>query len=154
MDLWFFQRAKMVLPHVGLVLMSILYTVLGAAIFYFIERPYEVDQKKQSLEQVLKFKQHFANKMWALSQNASVDAELWTQLVNGDLMSFMETLRVAFTEHHVTIDDITYNLTDHTVKWTFSASLFFSATVITTIGKCCLLASEGSPKRVPMSTHA
>lgn len=46
------QKLKIVLPHVILVVGTLLYTLLGASIFYLIERPNEVWKKERETQAV------------------------------------------------------------------------------------------------------
>ncbi|VDN43482.1 unnamed protein product [Gongylonema pulchrum] len=45
--------AKLILPHVGLVLLTCAYTVVGASIFYSVEQPHELASKRRQV--------HFGN---------------------------------------------------------------------------------------------
>ncbi|CAB3402903.1 unnamed protein product [Caenorhabditis bovis] len=45
------KYAKLILPHVALVLLTCAYTVLGASIFYSVERPHEQLMKTQQVHQ-------------------------------------------------------------------------------------------------------
>lgn len=52
----FFQYAKLILPHVALVLLTCAYTVLGASIFYTVERPHEMETKQHQVSRVSEFR--------------------------------------------------------------------------------------------------
>ncbi|KAK5986210.1 hypothetical protein GCK32_022095, partial [Trichostrongylus colubriformis] len=45
--------AKLILPHVALVLLTCAYTVLGASIFYTVERPHEMETKKHQYAKLI-----------------------------------------------------------------------------------------------------
>lgn len=50
---WFvLQYLKIVLPHIGLMVLCILYTFAGATVFYLIERPHEDHMKAQGRKEV------------------------------------------------------------------------------------------------------
>lgn len=60
------QYARLVLPHVGLVLLSVLYICGGAVAFYQLERPYEVSVRNTNLEQIARSRRDFLINMWTM----------------------------------------------------------------------------------------
>ncbi|KJH44183.1 hypothetical protein DICVIV_09784 [Dictyocaulus viviparus] len=45
------KYAKLILPHVALVLLTCAYTILGASIFYTVEQPHEMETKQHQNDQ-------------------------------------------------------------------------------------------------------
>lgn len=43
------KYAKLILPHVGLVLLTCTYTIIGAAIFFCVENPNEKATKREQV---------------------------------------------------------------------------------------------------------
>lgn len=43
------KYARIILPHIGLILLSMLYVVGGAFVFYQVEKPYEIAVREESL---------------------------------------------------------------------------------------------------------
>uniref|UniRef100_A0A915KFQ4 Uncharacterized protein n=1 Tax=Romanomermis culicivorax TaxID=13658 RepID=A0A915KFQ4_ROMCU len=182
------EKLKMILPHVALILLSVIYTVIGAAIFYGIERPNEDRLKKFSLEQIWNFKRklyldirnRFLDNSSIVTDYSNInvsnidrgsytsefdhilfnytnrstwghfDVHFWSTVLTNEtsrnendeflkfyldrrLNDFVGILHKAFKENYVTLDDIRKNETD--TMWTFTSSIFFSATVITAIGR-------------------
>ncbi|VDP48950.1 unnamed protein product [Soboliphyme baturini] len=127
------KKLLIALPHLGLVVLSMLYTVLGAAIFYYIEAPNESILKWRSLAQINDIYSFFSDDLWQLSQNGSVGSkEQWKAVVDQRMQNLIETLHEAFTDNYVTVEEIRNNQTESV--WSFTTSLFFTVTLITTIG--------------------
>jgi len=158
-----FQRLKIILPHVVLICLSVMYTLLGAAIFYGIERPNEDKLKRASLQRIADFKRQIfldidgraylangsaellllnltderanATAPWLVPRESyALEQLLLGKYVDAKLNKFIEMLHKAFKEHYVSVDDVVRK-NDTDVMWTFTSSLFFSATVITAIGE-------------------
>lgn len=68
------QYARLVLPHVGLVLLSVLYICGGAVAFYQLERPYEVSVRNTNLEQIARSRRDFLINMWTMLNDDHTDA--------------------------------------------------------------------------------
>ncbi|VDL67589.1 unnamed protein product [Nippostrongylus brasiliensis] len=62
-----FQYAKLILPHVALVLLTCAYTVLGASIFYTVERPHEMETKQHQLKMIYSRQDEFVNNLMRLA---------------------------------------------------------------------------------------
>ncbi|OCT71295.1 hypothetical protein XELAEV_18034273mg [Xenopus laevis] len=106
-------------PHVCLVCSLVLYSIIGAVMFCFIEgsREQEIPQFEEFLE-----------KLWMIAQNSS--AENVTALENGSApVIFKELAREAI------ITDVQGEwLQKPEEQWSFMSSLFFCCTVFTTVG--------------------
>lgn len=125
-----FQWIKIVAPHVALVLATWIYTIVGASIFYSIERPHEADQKNKSIHRMNEIHANFLDLLWNLTKDMNNETEFAGSAVM-ELDRVMEATFKAF-EGGVTAEDISNN--SYNLAWTFYSAIFFSTTVITTIG--------------------
>ncbi|VDD93334.1 unnamed protein product [Enterobius vermicularis] len=129
---FFFQYAKLILPHVGLVLLTCAYTVIGASIFYSIEQPHEISTKKQQLEKIYQKHEEFVNSLLKLSLNNETRREVWSELAMDHMHNLSDHLFAAFERFFLTATEVRRN--DTIEIWSFSTSIFFAVTVVTTIG--------------------
>lgn len=67
------KYARIILPHVGLILISCVYIVGGATVFYFVESPNEVRTRQQSLGRIQLQRTEMLRNIWrtARAENAS-----------------------------------------------------------------------------------
>jgi hypothetical protein len=68
------QYARIILPHVGLILLSVLYICGGAVAFYQLERPNEVTVRNTNLEQIARSRRDFLDNMWTMLNDEHTDA--------------------------------------------------------------------------------
>ncbi|KHJ39870.1 hypothetical protein D918_10094, partial [Trichuris suis] len=128
------KELYIILPHFGLVFLSLMYTVIGAGVFYYIEYPNESILKRKSLDRISQLHGVFTDDLWQLFRNQSISSKgHWDQLVDDYFDQLMETMHEAFSDNYISVDEIRNNRTENV--WTFSSSFFFSITLITTIGK-------------------
>ncbi|CAJ0582243.1 unnamed protein product, partial [Mesorhabditis spiculigera] len=123
------KRLRIVLPHVGLVLLSALYTLLGAAIFHNVEMPYEMQLRNESCTRVTAYKKETIEKLWNLRLNGFAEFE---RTADDAMDHIIRDVFHDYTKNYMIPDDIIHG--DGPVKWSFGASIFFSWTAITTIG--------------------
>ncbi|CDW55804.1 potassium channels protein 7, TWiK family [Trichuris trichiura] len=127
------KELYIILPHFGLVFLSLIYTVIGAGVFYYIEYPNESILKRKSLDRISQLHGVFTDDLWQLFLNQSISSKgHWDQLVDAYFDQLMETMHEAFSDNYISVDEIRNNRTENV--WTFSSSFFFSITLITTIG--------------------
>jgi len=161
----------MILPHVGLIILSSLYVVTGAAVFYNLERPHEEQTRHEKLDKIFQLKNTLLDNFWLLSSpsSSSGQEELITvdnflapeKLLQQDMDNLTHNLFVAFDTHYIDtthllrvedrsqlvkagINEVNVSTTvskdvyrrEGTNVWTFNAAIFFSSTLLTTIGKC------------------
>ncbi|KAI8499528.1 putative stabilization of membrane [Branchiostoma belcheri] len=114
------QCLKPVLSHVGIVALLLSYCFVGAAIFQAIESPREIEEQHE----LIKSRDMVIEMLWNSSQ--TMDQDNWTQLAVMEIGKFAHSLDEAF--HH----GVSPGSED--MKWTYYGSLFFAATVVSTIG--------------------
>ncbi|CAJ0943248.1 unnamed protein product, partial [Mesorhabditis belari] len=126
--------AKMILPHVGLILLSFVYIVGGAFAFYHLEGPNEVSIRDSNLRQIAIYKEQMLNDMWNLvnsdTPKAVIEATAAAHVDNVTRMLFD-----AFDTHFITAKHLrAENGGEDEHSWTYTTALFFTATLLTTIG--------------------
>uniref|UniRef100_A0A1I8EE87 Potassium channel domain-containing protein n=1 Tax=Wuchereria bancrofti TaxID=6293 RepID=A0A1I8EE87_WUCBA len=133
------RKLRIVLPHIGLVLLSTAYTILGAAIFHHFEMPYEVYIRNETAHRIETLKQKIIDNLWMLVQmrnnSREVTFETWSKTAHLGINDVIRDVFIDYTKNYMTPDDIIKGAGP--VKWSFGSSVFFSWTAITTIGKNC-----------------
>lgn len=71
MDGWK-KYARIILPHIGLIILSLLYTIGGAFAFYYLERPYEIVVRRESLRDILAQRKLMLDELWIMLNDESV----------------------------------------------------------------------------------
>ncbi|KAK6108501.1 Ion channel family protein [Brugia pahangi] len=130
------RKLRIVLPHIGLVLLSTAYTILGAAIFHHFEMPYEVYIRNETAHRIETLKQKIIDNLWMLVQmrnnSREVTFETWSKAAHLGINDVIRDVFIDYTKNYMTPDDIIKGAGP--VKWSFGSSVFFSWTAITTIG--------------------
>ncbi|CAP39501.2 Protein CBR-TWK-7 [Caenorhabditis briggsae] len=124
--------AKLVLPHVALVLLTCTYTVIGALIFYSVEQPHEQMMKEQQLKLIYTRQNEFVDDLIRLAAGNETKRYEWETLAERHMHNMSDQLFVAFEKYFLTSNEVKKNAATET--WTFSSSIFFAVTVVTTIG--------------------
>uniref|UniRef100_A0A914GXN9 Potassium channel domain-containing protein n=1 Tax=Globodera rostochiensis TaxID=31243 RepID=A0A914GXN9_GLORO len=127
------KYAKLILPHVALVLLTCAYTIIGAFIFYSVENPHEIASKRRQLDLINRQQDMFVSALVRLAvSNVSGVRDEWQHLARGHLHEMSDHLFIAFEKHFLTATEVKRNATISI--WTFSTAVFFSVTVVSTIG--------------------
>lgn len=113
------------ITFVGQIILIILYTVMGALVFKAFELPQEELTRNQIITDTLSNRSIMIEKLQNLTNEYYfTDRESWRRRVNWHLAKMEVRLGL----------DVKELQTSDERKWSFSTALFFSATVITTIG--------------------
>ncbi|VDP24120.1 unnamed protein product [Soboliphyme baturini] len=124
---------RLVVPHVGLILLTATYTLIGAAIFHRIELPHERQVKQKSLSEIEDTRNDFARNIRGLLRKYDVaDHEKLDQVISESIRNITEILYFSFDKHFLTAKEIMENRTID--AWNFQTAVFFAVTVVTTIG--------------------
>ncbi|GMS90524.1 hypothetical protein PENTCL1PPCAC_12699, partial [Pristionchus entomophagus] len=126
------KYAKLILPHVGLVLLTCAYTVIGASIFYSVERPHELTSKRKQLDEIYLNQELFVEQIVALANNGTITRGAINEAALSHMHNMSDSLFVAFEKYFLTSAEVKKNATQEI--WSFSTSIFFAVTVVTTIG--------------------
>ncbi|XP_045517536.1 uncharacterized protein LOC123709950 [Pieris brassicae] len=117
---------KAACSQIGLVIVVIIYVLLGAVLFEYLESGPEVVKRsaiQRSRDECLK-------ELWAITERLNVLYERnWTRLVHEQLRKFESSIVAAARQADVRSPDLVLD-----TKWTFSGSLIYCITLITTIG--------------------
>lgn len=126
------KYAKLILPHVGLVLLTCTYTIIGAMIFFCIENPNEKATKREQLDRIYERQERFVTTLLELVNRNETNREVWQEIADNHLRNLSDYFFNAYEKLFLTADEIKY---DKPVElWTFSTSIFFAVSVVTTIG--------------------
>ncbi|VDN01354.1 unnamed protein product [Thelazia callipaeda] len=93
---------KLVLPHVVLVAVVCLYTVIGAWVFYTLESPYEDMMKKIGIERITQQRDDLLKALWMKRKELKrFESDVWIHSTNAKLQEFNECLYKAFKDYYV-----------------------------------------------------
>nr|CAD2141072.1 unnamed protein product [Meloidogyne enterolobii] len=94
------KYAKLILPHVGLVLLTCCYTLLGASLFYSVERPNELRAKRICLDNINKRQELFVSELvWLAASNLSGERKNWERIAREHLWVFLLEFISKFPEN-------------------------------------------------------
>ncbi|XP_059090405.1 uncharacterized protein LOC131886165 isoform X1 [Tigriopus californicus] len=112
--------------HIGLLSLVVGYCFLGAFIFEELERYNEIEVKRN----MTRTREAVTESLWHITRNMQVlRQDNWTAEVVNELRTFEKNLIIALKERGWDGSE-----DESQVNWTFAGSLFYSITVITTIG--------------------
>lgn len=118
--------ASFLLSHIGLLSLVVGYCIMGAFIFESLEKGNEIQTKRQMKEKRLAM----TDQLWGITKGMEVlHQENWTTEVTTSLKKFEKQLIIALKDKGWDGKE-----DENTVNWTFAGALFYSITVITTIG--------------------
>uniref|UniRef100_A0A183FKZ1 Ion_trans_2 domain-containing protein n=1 Tax=Heligmosomoides polygyrus TaxID=6339 RepID=A0A183FKZ1_HELPZ len=126
-----FQNFRIALPHVGLVILSTAYTLLGAAIFHHYEKPFEEHLRNETAHRVHSLKQRIIDNLWEMNNNGT-PYTIWAEHAQIAMDDIIRDVFIDYTRNYMTPEDVITGTGPY--KWSFGSSIFFSWTAITTIG--------------------
>ncbi|WKX99187.1 hypothetical protein Q1695_014231 [Nippostrongylus brasiliensis] len=127
------KYARIVLPHVGLILLSLLYVVGGAVAFYHMERPNEMAVRESAIRRFNQHKERMLDELWSLVESGA-PPDLIEERANVYVENSTRILFEAFDTHFISAALLKPGGEEEVYSWTFTTALFFTATLLTTIG--------------------
>ncbi|VDM54975.1 unnamed protein product [Angiostrongylus costaricensis] len=124
------KYARIVLPHVGLILLSLLYVVGGAVAFYQMEHPNEMAVRESAIRRFNQHKERMLTELWTLVDSGAPPEERASLYVENSTRILFE----AFDTNFITAALLKPGGENEAYSWTFVTALFFTATLLTTIG--------------------
>lgn len=118
------NKLKQVATHIGLYIGLIVYTAIGAKIFQIIENPNELDTLQTYQALLVSKREVFLRSVWNESVNSA---------------NYRETIDSLLIDYEVVVEEAVNNginvaTQDYTISWNYIQSVFFSTTILTTIG--------------------
>ncbi|KRX22078.1 TWiK family of potassium channels protein 7 [Trichinella nelsoni] len=126
----FVHYFKLSLPHVALVVVCMVYAILGALVFYYIEAQNERFVKSDKIQRIVDSTQR---------SHINLSKTSWYFQASKGLHDLKVVLCEAFETDFVTVDMIDYSSSVDTSEisnsvWTIQSSVFFAITTMVTIG--------------------
>uniref|UniRef100_A0A0N5A336 Potassium channel subfamily K member 18 n=1 Tax=Parastrongyloides trichosuri TaxID=131310 RepID=A0A0N5A336_PARTI len=130
------KYAKIILPHVGLVLLLIVYLLIGAKVFHSLEEANERLTKEKELQTIFGLRDSFHDNIWNLTQsgNTIISRESFNSLGQEYFEQLVKNIFQAYRNQFINERHLLNRTNGEETLWTFPNSVFFATTVITTIG--------------------
>ncbi|KHN87881.1 TWiK family of potassium channels protein 7 [Toxocara canis] len=128
------KYARIILPHVGLTLLSLLYISGGAFAFYHLERPNEIAIRKANLDDIAAHRKLMLEQIWAVINDNTTTHEEMERLALQHMDNVTRLLFEAFDTHYISASHLKDKGEEEEHSWTFITAVFFTATLLTTIG--------------------
>merc|ERR1712062_600742 len=123
-DLKNIENVKTAVEHISLYVGLVVFTALGAKIFQALEHPVEEEKLVELQNLVIMERENFVRFIFNGSWNSVVHREN----IDLKLLDYEQTVAVAATE------GIDMETKDIIYKWTYIQAVFFTSTILTTIG--------------------
>ncbi|PAV57744.1 hypothetical protein WR25_07384 isoform F [Diploscapter pachys] len=127
------KYARLILPHIGLILMSFLYVLGGAVAFFHLEQPHELAIREMSIRRFHAHKEQMLDDLWSLVE-AGATPEYIEGMANEYVDNVTRILFEAFDTHYISAKHLKPGGELEAYSWTYTTAIFFTATLLTTIG--------------------
>uniref|UniRef100_A0AC34F8N4 Uncharacterized protein n=1 Tax=Panagrolaimus sp. ES5 TaxID=591445 RepID=A0AC34F8N4_9BILA len=84
------HNLRIVIPHIGLVILSSLYTIFGATVFHHLEQPYELQIRNDTTVRVYALKRRIIAQLWTLIHDNSTTVpnfDEWSDVAHTGLVN-------------------------------------------------------------------
>ncbi|MFH4975503.1 hypothetical protein AB6A40_002212 [Gnathostoma spinigerum] len=131
----FLMYARMILPHVGLVILLIVYLLIGATVFHYLEAPNELQTRDEELRKLFGIRDDFHESVWNLTiADGLKNREALVGLGQAYFESLVSHVFDAYRNQFINERHLLNRTKGDEMLWTYANSIFFATTVITTIG--------------------
>lgn len=129
------KSSKFILTNVGLGLVMVIYTIVGAIVFQKLETTNEKESCTASMNKYEPLENQTANDLWSMASSYTLGGDGYD-----DELSSIEQIVIEFRKK---VLDLGYDGTNCSslgeeggpqFKWSFSGSVLFAVTVFTTVG--------------------
>uniref|UniRef100_A0A183BPT2 Ion channel n=1 Tax=Globodera pallida TaxID=36090 RepID=A0A183BPT2_GLOPA len=128
------KYARIVLPHIGLILLSLCYIVGGAFVFYQLERPNEIAVRKETLGVIEREKHEMLEQIWHLLNDPTVPRDRVESVAAERVENMTRLMFDAFDTHYVGLAHLRGTKSVDQSSWSMTTAVFFTSTLLTTIG--------------------
>ncbi|KAI6241587.1 TWiK family of potassium channels protein 7 [Aphelenchoides fujianensis] len=126
------KYARIILPHIGLIFISVVYIVGGACVFYFVESPNEHRIRAQGLEKISD-QLEMLHVLWEVVNDPEMSKLEIEDIAVGYIDNTTRILFEAFDTHYISASHLV-NASTVENSWTMTTAIFFTTTLLTTIG--------------------
>uniref|UniRef100_A0A1I7ZJX8 Ion_trans_2 domain-containing protein n=1 Tax=Steinernema glaseri TaxID=37863 RepID=A0A1I7ZJX8_9BILA len=130
------KLARHILPHIGLVVLLIIYLIVGATIFHYFELSHEMKTREHELNTIFGLRDTFHDNIWNLTRAGDnvISRESFNSIGQEYFEKLVTSMFTAYRNQFINERHLLNKTDGEELLWTYSNSIFFATTVITTIG--------------------
>ncbi|KAL1243968.1 TWiK family of potassium channels protein [Trichinella spiralis] len=126
-----YSKARIVLPHIVLVISTCLYIVIGAVVFVKLEQSFELEHKLAASRRLRAVQNNVLEQLWSSTINQSLSDLEFNNISQSEIEKMVKSTFYAFKEG-IRAKDMGRNYSS--LSWSLRSALLFSTTLITTVG--------------------
>uniref|UniRef100_A0AC34QHE6 Potassium channel domain-containing protein n=1 Tax=Panagrolaimus sp. JU765 TaxID=591449 RepID=A0AC34QHE6_9BILA len=128
------KYARIILPHIGLIILSLVYIIGGAFVFYHLERPNEVYVRGESLRLIEDNRRRMLRHLWQVVNDNTTTRDDIENTVLEHVDNTSKLLFEAFDTHFILVAHLRNPTNQIDFSWTMTTAIFYTTTLLTTIG--------------------
>ncbi|KAF1762071.1 hypothetical protein GCK72_010333 [Caenorhabditis remanei] len=125
--------ARIILAHVSLIVLSVVYVGFGAFLFYQLEQPNEVEVRARNIERFNVHKRQMIDHLWEM-RSSGIGQHVVEDMAVKYVDNVTRILFEAFDTHCIGAKHLRPGGENEDYNWTYMTALFFTTTLLTTIG--------------------
>uniref|UniRef100_A0A8R1DNL7 Potassium channel domain-containing protein n=1 Tax=Caenorhabditis japonica TaxID=281687 RepID=A0A8R1DNL7_CAEJA len=125
--------ARIILAHVSLIVLSVVYVGFGAFLFYQLEQPNEVEVRARNIERFHVHKRQMIEHLWEM-RSSGIGQHVVEDMAVKYVDNVTRILFEAFDTHCIAAKHLRPGGENEDYNWTYMTALFFTTTLLTTIG--------------------